>query len=114
MLREITLGVSEGERIGVVGPNGGGKSTLLRLIASIEQPDRASHGARGGAERADGGCRLQLREARRPAVRARAARRRCRPSQRKRCAAWGPQFNRSAWPPTSRREPRSVQPVAGA
>ena len=39
VLRDITLGVSAGERIGVVGQNGGGKSTLLRLIAGMEQPD---------------------------------------------------------------------------
>jgi ATP-binding cassette subfamily F protein uup len=39
VLREVTLGVSAGERIGVVGENGGGKSTLLRLIAGVEQPD---------------------------------------------------------------------------
>jgi ATP-binding cassette subfamily F protein uup len=39
VLRDITLGVSAGERIGVVGQNGGGKSTLLRLIAGAEQPD---------------------------------------------------------------------------
>jgi ABC transport system ATP-binding/permease protein len=39
VLRDVTLGVSEGERIGVVGQNGGGKSTLLRLIAEVEQPD---------------------------------------------------------------------------
>ncbi len=39
VLRDITLGVSAGERIGVVGENGGGKSTLLRLIAGAEQPD---------------------------------------------------------------------------
>jgi ATP-binding cassette subfamily F protein uup len=39
VLREITLGVSAGERIGVVGQNGGGKSTLLRLIAGVEEPD---------------------------------------------------------------------------
>ncbi len=39
VLSPITLGVSEGERIGVVGPNGGGKSTLLRLIAGVETPD---------------------------------------------------------------------------
>ncbi len=39
VLREITLGVTAGERIGVVGQNGGGKSTLLRLIAGIEEPD---------------------------------------------------------------------------
>ena len=39
ILRDVTLGVSAGERIGVVGRNGDGKSTLLRLIAGVEQPD---------------------------------------------------------------------------
>ncbi len=39
VLHDITLGVSAGERIGVVGQNGGGKSTLLRLIAGVEAPD---------------------------------------------------------------------------
>jgi ATP-binding cassette subfamily F protein uup len=39
VLRDVTLGVSAGERIGVVGQNGGGKSTLLRLIAGVEEPD---------------------------------------------------------------------------
>jgi len=39
VLREVTLGVLAGERIGIVGENGGGKSTLLRLIAGVEQPD---------------------------------------------------------------------------
>ncbi|HWX87950.1 MAG TPA: ABC-F family ATP-binding cassette domain-containing protein [Solirubrobacteraceae bacterium] len=39
VLREITLGVSAGERVGVVGENGGGKSTLLKLIAGVERPD---------------------------------------------------------------------------
>ncbi len=39
MLEDVTLGVSEGERIGIVGANGAGKSTLLRLIAGVEEPD---------------------------------------------------------------------------
>jgi ABC transport system ATP-binding/permease protein len=39
VLREITLGVAAGERIGVVGRNGDGKSTLLRLIAGVEPVD---------------------------------------------------------------------------
>ena len=39
MLRGVTLGVAEGDRIGVVGRNGDGKSTLLRLIAGLEAPD---------------------------------------------------------------------------
>jgi len=42
VLREITLGVAAGERIGVVGQNGGGKSTLLRLIAGVEAPDEGA------------------------------------------------------------------------
>jgi ABC transport system ATP-binding/permease protein len=39
VLNEVTLGVNEGERIGVVGANGAGKSTLLRLLAGAEAPD---------------------------------------------------------------------------
>jgi ATP-binding cassette subfamily F protein uup len=39
VLDDVTLGLSEGERIGVVGENGAGKSTLMRLIAGTEQPD---------------------------------------------------------------------------
>ena len=39
LLNEVSLGISEGERIGIVGRNGGGKSTLLKLLAGIDQPD---------------------------------------------------------------------------
>jgi ATP-binding cassette subfamily F protein uup len=39
VLREVTLGVSAGDRVGIVGRNGDGKSTLLRLIAGAETPD---------------------------------------------------------------------------
>src|SRR3954470_8128422 len=35
----ITLGLSEGERIGLIGANGSGKSTLLRIFAGFETPD---------------------------------------------------------------------------
>jgi len=39
VLRDVTLGVAAGERIGMVGRNGDGKSTLLALIAGAEEPD---------------------------------------------------------------------------
>ncbi len=35
----VTLGVNEGDRIGVVGRNGDGKSSLLRLLAGRLEPD---------------------------------------------------------------------------
>lgn len=36
---DLTLGVEEGDRIGIVGRNGDGKSTLLRLLAGSQEPD---------------------------------------------------------------------------
>jgi len=39
VLEGVTLGVAAGERIGVVGRNGDGKSTLLKLLAGIEDAD---------------------------------------------------------------------------
>ncbi len=45
LLDEVSLGVGAGQRIGVVGRNGDGKTTLLRLLARREQPDdgRVTH-----------------------------------------------------------------------
>jgi ABC transport system ATP-binding/permease protein len=39
VLADVSLGVSAGERIGVVGRNGGGKSTLLRVLADRQEVD---------------------------------------------------------------------------
>ena len=39
LLVSVSLGVSEGDRIGIVGRNGSGKSTLMKVIAGIESPD---------------------------------------------------------------------------
>ncbi|WP_350349391.1 ABC-F family ATP-binding cassette domain-containing protein [Agromyces sp. G08B096] len=36
---EVTLGLDEGDRVGVVGRNGDGKSTLLKLLAGRIEPD---------------------------------------------------------------------------
>jgi ATP-binding cassette, subfamily F, member 3 len=38
ILREIDLEIIDGERIGLVGENGGGKSTLFKLLAGLETP----------------------------------------------------------------------------
>ena len=45
LLADVSLGVAEGDRIGVVGRNGDGKSTLLRMLTRLEPPDagRVTH-----------------------------------------------------------------------
>ena len=48
LLDDITVGIDEGDRIGVVGRNGDGKSTLLRLLARHTTPDKGRVTVRGG------------------------------------------------------------------
>jgi ATP-binding cassette subfamily F protein uup len=38
VLRNVTLGLEDGDRIGVVGANGAGKSTLISILAGLESP----------------------------------------------------------------------------
>jgi zinc transport system ATP-binding protein len=38
VLRDVDLTVERGEFVAIAGPNGGGKTTLLRLILGLEQP----------------------------------------------------------------------------
>ena len=45
---EVTVGIAEGDRIGVVGRNGDGKSSLLRLLAGRQEPDAGRVTRRGG------------------------------------------------------------------
>ena len=41
-LRDVTLSLRDGDRVGLVGHNGAGKSTLLRLLSGIYEPTRGS------------------------------------------------------------------------
>ncbi|MCO6558705.1 MAG: ABC-F family ATP-binding cassette domain-containing protein [Bifidobacterium sp.] len=45
---DVTQGVFEGDRIGIVGKNGDGKSTLLHLLAGTQQPDSGRVTTRNG------------------------------------------------------------------
>src|SRR4051795_393813 len=48
VLDRVSLVVSPGDRVGIVGPNGIGKSTLLRVLAGLEEADGGQI-VRGGA-----------------------------------------------------------------
>ena len=36
---DVSFGIQEGDKIGIIGINGTGKTTLLRMIAGVEEPD---------------------------------------------------------------------------
>jgi len=39
LLHDVTFNVKQGEYIGLIGPNGGGKTTLLKLLLGLLEPD---------------------------------------------------------------------------
>jgi ATP-binding cassette subfamily F protein 3 len=49
VLLDVTFTASDGERVGLVGANGAGNSTFLRLIAGDDRPDGGRCGHRGGS-----------------------------------------------------------------
>ena len=49
ILDRLTLTIEEGERVGLVGVNGSGKSSLLRILARAAEPDRGEVQLRRGA-----------------------------------------------------------------
>ncbi|HHU09877.1 MAG TPA: ABC-F family ATP-binding cassette domain-containing protein [Intrasporangiaceae bacterium] len=48
ILSEVSIGVSGGDRVGIVGRNGGGKSTLLSVLAGDREPDSGRVSRTGG------------------------------------------------------------------
>ncbi|MBD8012726.1 ABC-F family ATP-binding cassette domain-containing protein [Microbacterium sp. Re1] len=48
VLDAVTVGIDEGDRIGIVGRNGDGKSTLMKLLAGVLVPDSGRVTRRGG------------------------------------------------------------------
>ncbi len=61
VLKDFSLSINNGEMVALLGPSGTGKSTLLKLIAGIEQPD-------GGDIRFDGESILGIEPNKRGAV----------------------------------------------
>ena len=50
MLDGVSVGLEEGDRIGIVGRNGDGKSTLMRLLAGRQTADSGRVTVRGGVQ----------------------------------------------------------------
>ncbi|MCM3883991.1 ABC-F family ATP-binding cassette domain-containing protein [Frankia sp. R82] len=50
VFESVTLGVSEGDRVGIVGRNGDGKSSLLAMLAGRREPDSGRVTVRGGVQ----------------------------------------------------------------
>ncbi|RYU77186.1 ABC-F family ATP-binding cassette domain-containing protein [Hymenobacter persicinus] len=48
LFRELSFGLNQGQRVALVGINGTGKTTLLKILAGLEQPDTGSVSVRKG------------------------------------------------------------------
>src|SRR5437588_9708838 len=52
LFEDLGFELNSGERVGLVGPNGVGKTTLLRLLAGLDQPDDGEVRLHAGARAA--------------------------------------------------------------
>src|SRR5262252_1127118 len=50
LFEELSFGLFEGGQVGLVGANGSGKSTPLKILAGLESPDRGTRSLRGGIQ----------------------------------------------------------------
>lgn len=51
-VKDVSFGIEKGQLIGLLGPSGGGKTSILRILAGLEQPDSGEilfHGERVNA-----------------------------------------------------------------
>src|SRR5687768_10068935 len=58
VLKDVSLRIEAGTTLGLIGPNGGGKTTLIRLLLGLLQPTRGSvhvdgHEPRAAVQRGD-------------------------------------------------------------
>ncbi len=58
VLDDVSLSVEPGEFVAIAGPNGGGKTTLLRLILGLERPTEGTVRVFGTSGKASGGGRI--------------------------------------------------------
>ena len=64
ILEDIDLSISPGVNTGIIGPNGGGKTTLLKVILGLIQPTRGSIRPARSWRRRLSSCRIPLRACR--------------------------------------------------
>ena len=110
VLEHVTLDVERGEMLGIVGPNGGGKSTLLKIILGLLRPDGGKVTVLGRPPAEGGG-----KSATSPSP---SASRRIFPFVSRKRSSWGASAGRAfsggtadvtgAWPGRSWRRPRSA------
>ena len=48
LFEDVSVGIFEGDRAGLIGPSGSGKTTLLRILAGLDEPDQGTRSLRKG------------------------------------------------------------------